>query len=79
MRLAVVADDSERLVRPEQAVRAAERLDDAFVVDDLVEIQRIHPFRVKSGEHLVHDNEQIELLAAVRRYAVIWAFVRQTR
>ena len=44
VRLAVVADDSERLVRPEQAVRAAERLDDAFVVDNLVEIQRIHPF-----------------------------------
>ena len=60
------------LRQSEQTIRAAECLDDAFVVDNLVEIQRIHPFRVKSGKHLVHDNEQIELLTAVCCYCRCW-------
>ena len=44
VRFAVVTNDTERLVRSEQTIRATECLDDAFVVDNLVEIQRIHPF-----------------------------------
>ena len=46
-------------------------LDDAFIINDFVEVQRVHPFRVESGKHLVHDNEQIELLTAVRCYTTV--------
>ena len=36
--MTVIADRAEGLVGAEQAIRAAERLDDALVVDDLVEV-----------------------------------------
>ena len=79
VRLTVIADDTKRLIWAKQTIRTTERLNDAFVVDNLIEIQRIHPFRVEPSEHLVYDNEQIKLLAAVRCYTTIRTLVRQSR
>ena len=79
VRLTVIADDAKRLIWAKQTIRTTERLNDAFVVDNLIEIQRIHPFRVEPSEHLVYDNEQIKLLAAVRCYTTIRTLVRQSR
>ncbi len=75
-RLAVVANSSERLVGTEQSVRATERLDDVLIVDDFVEVQRVDPFRVESCQHLVHDNQQIELLLAVLLYRQVRTLMR---
>ena len=65
MGTAVIADGAEGFVRAEQAVGAAEGLDDALVVDDLVEIERVEPLGVEAREHLVHHDEQVDAALAV--------------
>ena len=79
MRPAVIAYGSEGLLGAEQAVRAAERLDDALVVDDLVEVQRVHPLRVEAREHLVDHDEDVYPLVAVRIDVQIGLLVGEPR
>ena len=43
VRLTVIADDAKRLIWAKQTIRTTERLNDAFVVDNLIEIQRYSP------------------------------------
>ena len=62
MRLAVVANRSEGLIRAEQSVRTAERLNDVLVIDDLVEIQRVDPLGIEARQHLVDHDQQIDPL-----------------
>ena len=62
---AVVADGAEGLIGAEQAVGAAEGLDDTLVVDDLVEVERIEPLGVEARKHLVHHDEQVDTTLAV--------------
>ena len=62
MRLAVVANRSEGLIRAEQSVRTAERLNDVLVIDDFVEIQRVDPLGIEARQHLVDHDQQIDPL-----------------
>ena len=65
MGAAVVANGTEGLVRAEQAVGATEGLDDALVVDDLVEVEGVEPLGVETCEHLVHHDEQVDAALSV--------------
>ena len=77
--MTVIADRAEGLVGAEQAIRAAERLDDALVVDDLVEVERVEPFGVEAREHLVHYDEQVDTRVAVGVDVDVGLLVRQAR
>ena len=73
MRLAIVAYRSEGLIRAEQSVRAAKRLDNVLVVDDFVEIQRVDPLGIEARQHLVDHDQQINpLLTMLIRIKCRW-------
>ena len=61
----VVLDDAEGLVRAEQSVGAGERLNHVNILHHLVHIERVHPLGVIAGEHLRHNDEQVNLLIMV--------------
>ena len=75
----VIANRAEGLIGAEQAIGAAERLDDALVVDDLVEVERVEPFGVEAREHLVHYDEQVDARVAVGVDVDVGLLVRQAR
>ena len=79
MRLAVVAYRSEGLIRAEQSVRAAERLDNVLVVDDLVEIQRVDPLGIEARQHLVDHDQQINPLLTMLVDGQVRSFVGKSR
>ena len=54
-------------------------MDDALVVDDLVEIERVEPFGVEAREHLVHYDEQVDAGVAVGVDVDVGLLVRQAR
>ena len=67
------------LIAGEDPVRAAERLDEALVLQHLVEVERVDPFGVEARQHLVHDDEDVELLLRVPLDSHIWLLVREPR
>ena len=74
----IVANNAERLlVLVEQAIRAAERLDNHLIAQDLIQIQGIDPLRVEASQHLVHHNENIEPLLGLLLDAQMGPFVSQ--
>ena len=63
VRVAVIADGTKGLlVAVVEAIRARKRLNQILVFKNLVEVERIDPLRVKACEHLIHDNQKIQLL-----------------
>ena len=79
MGASIVTNGSEGLVRAEQAVCATECLDDVFVFDHLVEVERVEPFGVEAREHLLHHDEQVNAGIAVGVDVDVGLLVRQTR
>ena len=78
VRVAIIADGTKGLlVAVVEAIRARKRLNQILVFQDLVEIERIDPLRVKACEHLIHDNQKIQLL--LRLDTLIRLFVRKPR
>ena len=79
MRLAIVAYRSEGLIRAEQSVRTAERLNDVLVIDDFVEIQRVDPLGIEARQHLVDHDQQIDPLLTMLVDRQIWPLVGKSR
>ena len=79
VRPSIVSNGSEGLVGAEQAVCAAERLDDVFVFDGLVEVERVEPFGIEACEHLIHHDEQINAGITVGVDVDVGLLVGQTR
>ena len=48
-----------------KAAPGGESLDDVFIVQHLVQIQRVHPSGMESGEELVHDYYQVKLFVRI--------------
>ncbi len=79
VRFAIVTDGAKGLVRPEQAVGSRERLNDVFILQQLVEVERVHPFRVEAGQHLIHHDQQIELFVWFCLNADVLLFMRKAQ
>jgi len=62
MRATIVADDSKGFVRAKETIGAAKGLDDVLVFHHLIHIERIDPLRVEAGKHLIHHDEEVQLL-----------------
>src|SRR5699024_12128643 len=50
-----------------------------IVRDDFVEVERIEPLRIKTSEHLIDYNEQVNLLIVRKCWCVVRCLVRQPR
>ena len=79
MRLAVVANHTERFIRSKQSVCAGKRLYNVLVFQHLIHIEGINPLGVKAGQHLINNNQQIKLLVGGAFNALILLLVRQTQ
>ena len=79
VRLAVIANHAERLIRSKQSVRAGKRLYNVLVFQHLVHIEGINPLGVKAGQHLVNNDQQIKLLVGGAFNALILLLMRQTQ
>ena len=79
MRVAVVLDDAKGLVGAKEPIRAAKRLDQTLILQDLVQVERTHPLGVKAREHLVHHDQQVEPLVGMALYADVGPLVGQPR
>ena len=78
VRVAVIADGTKGLlVAVIEAICARKRLNQILVFKNLVEVERIDPLRVKACEHLIHDNQKIQLLLGLD--TLIRLFVRKPR
>lgn len=77
IRIPVIPDDAEGLVLAENAVRPRKSLNQIFIGEHLVQIQRIQPLRVEAREHLIHHDEQVDLLLRLPVDGFIGPLVRQ--
>ena len=80
VRFPVISYDPERFLRRiEQPVGAGERLDQCLVTQEFVQIQSIHPPGIKSCEHLIHHDQQVDLFVRIIGKPSIGGFVGQTQ
>ena len=75
MRLAIISDDAKRLIGSEKSVGSGKCLNDVLILQYLVHIQRVDPLRVKAGKHLIHYNQEVELLLRLSFDPLILLFV----
>ena len=75
---AIVSNRAERLVRPKEPVSAGESLDDVFIAQHLVQVKGVDPFGIKARQHLIHHNQQFNLLFRFTVNPLIGLFMRQT-
>ena len=78
MRTAIIPDDAKRLIRPKQAVGAGKCLNQPFVLQHLIQIQRVDPLGIKSRQHLIHHDQQVDLFFRGALHPLIRRFVRKT-
>ena len=78
MRTAIIPDDTKRLIRPKQAVGAGKCLNQPFVLQHLIQIQRVDPLGIKSRQHLIHHDQQVDLFFRGALHPLIRRFVRKT-
>ena len=62
MWLTVIANRSKWFLWAEQAVGTRKGLNNIFISQQLIEIQRIYPFGIEPRQHLVDNDKQIDLL-----------------
>jgi len=58
----VIPDRSKRFFWPEKAVGTGKSLDDVLILQDLIQIKRIDPFGIKACQHLVNNDQEVDLL-----------------
>ena len=54
-------------------------MDDGLVPKDFVQVEGIDPFGIKTGKHLVYNNEKINPLLGILFHSVVGFFMRQAR